>query len=130
MYQTLLMDRVQSARRQSGDFQGQIPWQHRSMRPHQLGQILAFDVLHDEEQQPLVLAGRIDSDDVLMIDQCRLASLLEEAFLLMLSGGVRAGHLQRDTSSEREILGLVNLRHAAPTEESYDAKRSHLLTRR
>ena len=86
------------------------------------GQILAVDVLHGEEVPPLDLADVVDAADVGVRDAARVAHLGVEALDPgRLRGELRRQELQRDGLAELQVVGAVDLAHAAAADEADDA---------
>jgi hypothetical protein len=64
-----------------------------------------------------------DAADVGMGDLARQLDLAEEPMVGPFVGGnLRTDRLERDTFAERQILGLVQLTHAAADDESHNAE--------
>ncbi len=84
-------------------------------------QVLAFDVLHGDELDPVGLAQIKNADDVLVRNLPR-----EDQFLLEapknfgIGGHVGANHLDGDLAVQLFVVGLVNGTHAALSEQADD----------
>ena len=89
----------------------------------QRGEILAVDVLHRQEVLAVDLADVVDAADVGMRDLARDAHLGVEA--LERASGSDASRsrqeLQRDRLAELQVVGAVDLAHAAAPEQADDA---------
>ena len=85
-------------------------------------QVLAVDVLHRQEVLPVDLADVVDAADVRMRELPRDADFGEEALAADRIARQRARQeLQRDRLSELEVVGAVDLAHAAAAEQADDA---------
>ena len=87
----------------------------------QLLQVLARDVLEDDELPTLVLAAVDDRDDVRVRetrDCLRLAT--EPLDVLGIVGEVLVQHLERDPPLEARVEGTEDARHAAGAEQVLD----------
>ena len=90
--------------------------------PQQRGQVLAVDVLHREEVPSLDLADVVDAADVGVRDAAGVADLGVEAVDPgRLRGELRRQELQRDRLPELQVVGAVDLAHAAAADEADDA---------
>ncbi len=90
--------------------------------PQERGEVFAVDVLHGEEVPPVDLADVVDAADVGMRDAARVTHLGVEA---LDEGGLRGEFLrqefQRDRLAELQIVGAVDLAHAAVADQPDDA---------
>ena len=90
--------------------------------PQQRGQVLAVDILHREEVPSLDLADVVDTADVGVRDAARVAHLGVEAIDEgRLRREFRRQELQRDGLAELQVVGAVDLTHAAVADETDDA---------
>ena len=90
--------------------------------PQERGQVLAVDVLHREEVPSLDLADVVDAADVGVGDAAREAHLGVEALEPgRLGRELRRQELQGDGLAELEVVGAVDLAHAAAADEADDA---------
>ena len=81
-------------------------------------QILAVDVLHREEVPPLDLADVVDAADVRMRDPPRVAHLGEKRSMQAGSdASFSRQELQRDRLAELQVVGAVDLAHAAVADD-------------
>ena len=89
--------------------------------PQQRGEVLAVHVLHREEVLAVDLADVVDAADVGMRDLARDAHLGVEALeaVLLRSESPRQ-ELQRDRLAELQVVGAVDLAHAAAAEQADD----------
>ena len=87
-----------------------------------LPQCLAFQALHHQERPTIVLANVVNRADVGMIERRGSARLAAETFQkLMILGKLLRQELERHTSAELRVLGLVDHAHAARTQLFNDA---------
>ena len=90
--------------------------------PEQRREILAVHVLHRQERVPVDLADVVDAADVGMRDLARHAHFgveLRQARGIAID--VRRQELQRDRLPELQIVGAIDLAHAAAAEAADDA---------
>ena len=88
----------------------------------QPGQIFAVDQLHRQEHAAVVLADVVDAADVAVRHLARDAHLVVElGEPLRILGNGRRQELQRDGLAEPQILGTVDLAHAATADQPEDA---------
>ena len=88
----------------------------------QPGEILAVDVLHRQEDAAVGLADVVDAADVAVRHLARDAHLVVELRERCGSlGDGRRQELQRDRLAEREVVGAVDLAHAAAADQADDA---------
>ena len=84
-------------------------------------EVLAFDVLEDDELPPVLLAPVDHGDDVRVLELGDRARLALEALDEVLVGGVPlVQDLQRDVALEQRVLRLVDARHPAVSDELLD----------
>ncbi len=97
--------------------------QRRSPEPAQDGaQVLAVDVLHRQEELAVGLADVVHATDVGVRDLPRHANLVAQACQRRRIVGEMGGQeLQRDRLAELQVVGAVDLAHAAPAEQPDDA---------
>ena len=92
------------------------------MRRSSDAEVLAVDVLHRQERLPVRLADVVDAADVGVRD---LPAVRTSAWNRASRSGSRASsarqELQRDRLTERQVVGAVDLAHAAPAEHRDDA---------
>ena len=108
-----------------GDARAQLPRDvHRFVgrqaadAPQQRREILAVDVLHGEEAAAVGVAEIVEAAHVLVRHLARDAQLAVELREARGVGGDAVGEeLERDRLPEREIVGAVDLAHAAAAEE-------------
>ena len=83
--------------------------------PQERGEVLAVDELHGEEVLPVDLADVVDAADVGMRDLARDAHLGVEALEPRRDPRARLAReeLQRDRLAELQVVGAVDLAHAA-----------------
>ena len=104
-----------------GDGEGELhrlAHRQRPDPPDQLLEVLAVDVLEDDELVAVGLAAVDHRDDVRMRELRDGARLAAEALDVLLVGeemGVE--HLQRHVAFEQAVVRLVHARHAAPADE-------------
>ncbi len=85
-------------------------------------QVLAVDQLHRQEHAAVVLADVVDAADVAVRHLARDAHLVVELRQpLRILGDGRRQELQRDVLAEAQILGAVDLAHAAAADQAEDA---------
>ena len=86
-------------------------------------EVLAVDVLHRQEVLPVDLADVVDAADVRMRDLPRDAHLVARTGrAVVLVARDRVGQeLQRDRLAERQVVGAIDLAHAASPEQRDDA---------
>jgi hypothetical protein len=88
-----------------------------SRGPDEIGQGLAFDVLHGDELDSLDLAQVIQADHVLLGDRpAQEGFLFELADEVVISGMFRLDHLQGHVDIKFAVMGFVNPAHAAPAD--------------
>ena len=86
-----------------------------------LAQVGAGDVIHHEEQHPLVLAGVVDPDDVRVVQRRGDPHLALEPLAELLVLGQRGGEdLQRIDPVQRDIGDAVDQSHPATADEVVD----------
>jgi hypothetical protein len=85
-------------------------------------EVFAVDVFHREEGEPVGLGDVVDADDVGMGDLTCEANLGAKAFE---AGGIDGDfwreEFERDGGAELEIVGAIDLAHAALAQEPDDA---------
>jgi hypothetical protein len=82
------------------------------------GQVLAVDVLHGEEPPALRLAEVVEAAHVLvrhLASDAQLVVKLRQVFGV--GGDAFREELQRDRLLERQVVGAVDLAHAAPAQQ-------------
>ena len=82
-------------------------------------EIFAVDVLHRDERTATPLGDVVNPADIRMRDLARGPRLVAQS--RRERGIIAAQELQRDRLAKREIVGAVDLSHAAATEQSDDA---------
>ena len=81
-------------------------------------QVLAVDVLEDDELAAVLLAAVDHRDDVRMRELGDRARLAAEALdVLVVVGELLVQHLQRDVALEQPVVRPVDARHAAGADE-------------
>ena len=89
--------------------------------PQQRGEVLAVDVLHRQEHVAVGLADVVHTTDVGVADLSCDADLGAEPRQPIGVGGHKVGQeLQRDGLAKGEILGAIDLAHAAASEQAED----------
>ena len=92
-----------------------------------VGERLAFEVLHDQVVDAVLLADVVERADVRMAERGdRLRLALEAEAELRVAGEVRRQHLDRDGAVEARVARAVDLAHAARAERetiSYGPRR-------
>ena len=86
----------------------------------QRGEVLAVDVLHRQEVPALRLADVVHAADVAVRDAPRDPHLAAEAREHLLAAGGAGQELERDGLAEREVVGAIDLAHAALAQERHD----------
>ena len=89
--------------------------------PQKRAEVLAVHVFHREEVLPPDLADVVHAADVRVRDLARETDLREESLdTVAVRRQVRRQELQRDRLAELQVIGAVDLPHAAAPEESDD----------
>ena len=84
----------------------------------QLLEVLALDVLEDDELAPFVLAAVDDGDDVRVAELGDRARLAAKALDVLLVGGeLLVEDLDRDRAVEQAVVGLPDAGHPAASDE-------------
>ena len=88
-------------------------------------EIRSLDILHGEVERVVDLTEVVNTDDVWVRDLARelelaLESRFEIAPLQCRRAGIDADQLQRDRGAERAIPGVIDLAHAAGSEQPDD----------
>ena len=87
--------------------------------PQQRRQVFAVHVLHRQEVAPVDLADVEDAADVRMRDAQRHAHFVEEPLEpIRIALDVPRQELQRDRLAELQVVGAVDLAHAAAAEQA------------
>ena len=98
-------------------------------RRHQVAQRASIDQLHRQEADAVRFLGRVDGDDVRMIERRDRARFAIEAFEAAgLVGDIRRQDLQRDIAPKPRIARAIDLAHSAGAERGDDFVRGELLT--
>ena len=101
----------------------------RPSRRDELLQILAVDVLEDDELAPVGLAAVDDGDDVRMLEPCGRPRLTPEALdVVLVARVVLVEDLDRNGSLEQAVVRPVDAGHASFADELLElvAARDHL----
>jgi len=86
-------------------------------------EVLAVDVLHREKPPAVGVAEIVEAADVLVRHLARDAQLVVELREpRRIGGGALGQELQRDRLIEREVVGAVDLAHAAAPQQADDAE--------
>ena len=86
---------------------------------------LALDELHRQETDAVGFLGRVDGDDVRVIEGGDGAGFAREAFEpRRIAGHVGRQHLERDVAAEPRIVRAIHLAHAACAERGDDLIRA------
>ena len=98
-----------------------IERRQRSLRCETLGQRLAVDVPHHEEDDAVLLVGAVDGDDVGVRELCRGPGFAQEPVAHSRRlGQMRGQHLDRDFPVKIDIDREIDDAHPAATELSQD----------
>ena len=93
-----------------------------ALAPEDPVQVRARHVAHDEVEVAVLLAGRVDRDDVRMVDRRGEAGLALEALpQLGVRRAVGGDELERDRAAEPQLGRTVDHAHAAGAEDLLDA---------
>ena len=85
--------------------------------PDPLGQALAVDVLHDDEDVAVLFADFVDGADVGMVERGRGLCLVDQPLPGLMAAGQRLGqHLDGDFAPERAVFREKDLSHTARAE--------------
>ena len=120
MQNALGMGRCQSGTKMACDVERFVGWKA-SDPPQQGSEIFAVDVLHGEERLAVDVAHVVHPANIGMGDPSRHPHFVAEAFQqTFVAGGFVRQKLHRDALSERQVVGAVNLAHAAFAEQRND----------
>src|SRR5262249_20299635 len=119
MNDAFLVSKLQSVADLAND--GQRPFGRQAARLHELAQVEAVHILHEEVVHAADLAEIVHGDNLRMADACQGAGFAHEA---LRKGGVLPGErrqdLERDQSVKLDLPGLVNRAHSTLAEKLYD----------
>ena len=94
----------------------------RSVLHQDLAEVRACDVVHHEEQQPLVLARVVDPHDVGVVQGRGRSHFASEALAeLLIVGQCRVQHLQRVDPVERDVCHAINQAHSSAADQFVDS---------
>ena len=103
---------------ENGDGMGGI---ERAFAVEQAAQVGALDQVHGHEQEPVLLAGVVNRNDVGVSQRDRDPRLVGEAAAkAAVAGEVRRDHLERDDVIENEMGGAIDDPHAAAAGDPLD----------
>ena len=121
MQHALLVGGGETGAELARDLQGLVAGQPADA-PQQRAEVLAIDVLHGEEIQPFDFAEIVDAADVGVRHLARDADLVAESLERRLMVRDRLGQkFERHRLVERQVVGAVDLAHAALAEHGDDA---------
>ena len=86
---------------------------------------LAFEILHDQEIDPLMVAHLVQRTDARMRESCDGAGFVREARPGSRFGcGVKREHLDRNVAIESRVAGFVDLAHPPGADKTLDLEDS------
>ena len=93
----------------------------RAVLGDELGEVVALDVAHGEEEDAVLLSRLVDGDDVRVVERGRDPRLAQEALAEALVLGELGGdHLEGDLAPEPRLLGAIDRAHSPSADEGLD----------
>jgi hypothetical protein len=93
----------------------------RSVLQQDLAEVRSRDVVHDEEQQPLIVARVMNPHDVSVVQRGRRSNLASEALAeLLILAQCRVQDLQRVDPVERDVCDAIDQPHSAAADQLVD----------